>query len=295
MELSKHLKYLAVSPQDLQWGIAVNSVGFQDIGPGMPYPPQDHPSRYVFSTDKGRILGEYQLVYIARGKGRFASRTLGRSVEVSEGSMMLLFPGEWHSYRPDGATGWKEYWIGFNGSLAGGMLEGGFFPRSKPVLDAGLHGDIIDLYDEAIRTAEEGKSAFQQALGAAAIHILSLAFFYDKNRSFQSSGMMDKIDEAKAIIAAEYSHIQPEQVAERLYMSYSAFRKAFRQYTGFPPAKYILEVKFSKVKEALTNTARPVKEIAYSMGFQNYDYFLTAFKRLAGMTPSEYREMTTGA
>ena len=28
-----HLKYLAVNPQDLHWGIAVNSVGCQDMTP----------------------------------------------------------------------------------------------------------------------------------------------------------------------------------------------------------------------------------------------------------------------
>ena len=36
---SIHLKYLAVNPFDLKWGIAVNSVGFQEIEPGMEYPP----------------------------------------------------------------------------------------------------------------------------------------------------------------------------------------------------------------------------------------------------------------
>ena len=36
---SVHLKYLAVNPVDLKWGTAVNSVGFQEIAPGMDYPP----------------------------------------------------------------------------------------------------------------------------------------------------------------------------------------------------------------------------------------------------------------
>ena len=29
--------------------------------------------------------------------------------------MILLFPGEWHSYYPDSETGWDEYWVGFRG------------------------------------------------------------------------------------------------------------------------------------------------------------------------------------
>jgi AraC-like DNA-binding protein len=77
-------------------------------------------------------------------------------------------------------------------------------------------------------------------------------------------------------------------------MGYSNFRRVFREYTGFSPAKYIQEVRFNKAKEALTNSTLSVKEIAFMMGFDNYEYFFTAFKRMAGMTPAEYRAMTRG-
>lgn len=92
---SVHLKYLAVNPVDLKWGTAVNSVGFQEIAPGIDYPPRNHPSRYVFSVSSGRILQEYQLLYITEGRGRFSCETLGRSksIQVKSGMMFLLFPG----------------------------------------------------------------------------------------------------------------------------------------------------------------------------------------------------------
>ena len=82
-----HLKYLVAGPNDLLWGTAVNSVGFQEVGPGEPYPPSNHPSRYLFSEERGRVLSEYQLLYITRGKGMFTSASLGRWVPVSRGSM----------------------------------------------------------------------------------------------------------------------------------------------------------------------------------------------------------------
>ena len=69
MDNSIHLKYLVISQTDLKWGMTINSVGFQNIAANMPYPPGNHPSRYLFSTDNGRILNEYQLLYITRGGG----------------------------------------------------------------------------------------------------------------------------------------------------------------------------------------------------------------------------------
>lgn len=38
----------------------------------------------------------------------------------------------------------------------------------------------------------------------------------------------------------------------------------------------------------------PIKEIAYMMGFETYEYFFTVFKRKNGMTPSAYRQLTQG-
>lgn len=113
-----HQKYLLSNPNDHKWKLTINSVGCQEVGPGMPYPPSDHPSRYLFSSQKGRILNEYQLLYISKGKGVLYSETLGRDngIQIGQGYFFMLFPGEWHSYYPDYKTGWEEYWIGFQGS-----------------------------------------------------------------------------------------------------------------------------------------------------------------------------------
>ncbi len=72
-----HLKYLAKNPQDLLWGLAVNSVGCQQVGPGEPYPPGGHPSRYLFSEERGRVLAGSQLLCFAAGRGRFRRASTG--------------------------------------------------------------------------------------------------------------------------------------------------------------------------------------------------------------------------
>ena len=56
MENSIHLKYLVISPTDLKWGMTINSVGFQNIAAHTPYPPNNHPSRYLFSTVTGGVV-----------------------------------------------------------------------------------------------------------------------------------------------------------------------------------------------------------------------------------------------
>ena len=287
-----HLKYLAVSPNDLLWGTAVNSVGFQDVGPGEPYPPSNHPSRYLFSEERGRTLDEYQLLYITRGKGVFRSASLRNPLPVEAGSLFLLFPGEWHTYRPDPETGWKEYWIGFKGTQMDTWVRDGFFTREKPLWKAGLQSDIVHLYQDATETATNQQSGFQQRLGGLVAHLLSLAWFYRRNEAF--SEVADLINQAKILVNEQYRTISPEDVARQLCMGYSNFRRIFKEYTGFSPARYIQEVRMGKVKEALTNSNIPVKEVAFAMGYENEDYFFTAFRRCTGQTPAQYRAFTQG-
>ena len=89
-------KYLIVNEQDRRFGSYVNTVGFQSIKANSAYPVKGHPSGYNFNVAKGRILREYQLIYISKGQGFFSSGDMiDRRVE--RGTIFLLSPGQWHS------------------------------------------------------------------------------------------------------------------------------------------------------------------------------------------------------
>ncbi len=291
---SIHIKYLITNERDVQWGLTVNSVGYQHIEPDEPYPPRNHPTRYLFSTDKGRVLEEYQLLYITHGSGKFVSSSC-KKTDVSEGKMFLLFPHEWHSYQPDKSVGWDEYWIGFKGVNVDNRIGNDFFNRQKPVFNVGIQEDIVQLYKQAIVVAKEQKFGFQQMLAGIVNHLLGYAYSYDKQSSFEEMKATTQINKAKIIILDNlHAHIAPEEIAAKLNMSYSWFRRIFKQYTGFSPSQYIIELRIQRSKELLTNTDMSSQEIAYEAGFENPDYFCTLFKKKTGMNPFKYREFTQG-
>lgn len=286
-----HIKYLIVNESDSLWGLIVNSVGYQRIEPGEAYPPRNHPTRYLFNVDKGRVLNEYQLLYITRGKGVFTSSERKR-VEVKEGNMFLLFPGEWHSYKPDKETGWDEYWIGFTGVNIDERVRNGFFNRQHPVFNIGMNDELLQQYKRAIQTAQEQMAGYQQILAGIVNYLLGNVYSIDKCASFENKELY-RMNKAKVLIRESFlQNITPEQVAREINMSYSWFRRLFKDYTGFSPAQYITELRIQKSKELLTNTALTNKEIAFESGFDNADYFCTVFKRKTGLTPHQYRDMT---
>ena len=89
-----------------KWGILCTTVGYQIVAPRCHYPLSIHPDNYNFKR-YGRILHEYQFVYIVAGSGYFTSDSCA-TTKVSAGTIIMLFPGERHTYRPDANTGWTE-------------------------------------------------------------------------------------------------------------------------------------------------------------------------------------------
>ena len=55
-------------------------------------------------------------------------------------------------------------------------------------------------------------------------------------------------------------------------------------------SEYILQERMKLAFNLLKNTGLSVGEVALRAGYENYSYFLTLFRRVAGMTPSQYRE-----
>ena len=286
-------KYLSISPADKLWGLTVTSVGKQSIAKNEAYPPHEHPKRYLFDTNHGRILDDFQLLYITRGKGEFATREHGRSA-INEGYMFLLFPGQWHTYKPDTSTGWNEYWIGFDGEIIKNWVRQGFFSKEKPIFNVGFNEDIVSLYDRALIIADAQEANYQQALAGIVCNLLSMSLYLSRNLDYKKTDIETQIGMSKIAVYENIRTVTPESLAQLLCMSYSRFRKIFKEYTGFAPSQYIQEVRISMAKEMLTNTSKSIKEIAYELGYENKDYFFTVFRKSAGVTPVNYRRQTRG-
>ncbi len=70
-DINNESRYLISTEEDELWGLVVTSVGSQTISAKENYPPSSHPQGYFFNVDEGRVLSEYQLLYITDGQGIF--------------------------------------------------------------------------------------------------------------------------------------------------------------------------------------------------------------------------------
>lgn len=284
-------KYLVSSERDTLWGLIVDNVGQADIPKDYErYPPRmGHPADYYFSPVIGRVLENYQLIYISKGKGQYYLSP-DESIPIMAGDMIIIPPYTWHSYLPDKKTGWQEYWIGMRGPNIDLRFKNGFFSADQLIYKVGLREDIIQLYKQAIDLAFSEHATYQQAIAGIGNLILGLGIYYDRNQHFANDVMLKRIDEARIIMRENYlTGISPKDVARQVNMGYSWFRKLFKEYTNVSPAHFMLELKMQKAKDMLLNSALSIKEISYIVGYDDPTYFTALFKKYAGLTPKAYR------
>ena len=86
------------------------------------------------------------------------------------------------------------------------------------------------------------------------------------------------------------SPIHLKDLAEITNMSEAALSRFFKQQTGKSITEYIIDARIGKAARQLVETDKPVAEICYLTGFNNYSHFNRIFKRIKGYTPSEFRK-----
>ncbi len=284
-------KYMLANERDALWGLTVTTIGHEKIEPFESYPTKGHADGYYFDLEKGRTLNEFQLLYNPEGEGVFHSASV-KETTLRPGDMFLLFPGEWHSYHPIPKKGWESYWIGFRGHNMEDRVKTGFLSPHKPIYHIGYSAEIIELYKQAYEAALEEAAYTQQLLAGIVNHLVGRMYSLERNIELlsRSQAHVNMISKAQLRIRESLeSSLTIQQVAEELGVSYSNFRKLFKEYTGLSPAVYQQDLRLQRAKELLSTTDMSIKEIAYQLNFESPDYFSAKFKSKTGHRPSELR------
>lgn len=283
-------KYLPANKASRIKDLVVINAGHTRIPAHSDYPASTHPTHHHFRFQEGRRIDEYQVVYISQGKGIFESESFGRS-PINSGDCFLLFPGEWHRYKPDPDCGWTENWVGFSGEVAF-LQQSSIISPTSPVVKVGLHEEILKLFDTIFQLVKNDYTAAEFAVSGATNYLLGLILTARKRELLRINSHTDEIiAKAKMRIHQNYEKITfIDEIAKELNISYVWFRTCFKKHTGLSPYEYLQEVRLNAAKILLQNSNLSIKEIADASGFNSQYQFSKIFKLKTGKSPSEYRE-----
>lgn len=152
------------------------------------------------------------------------------------------------------------------------------------LLKPGADEDLINVLEEAFDICDK-----ETTIPA------SVNSFNDKDiehyKVYGSGNMSNKlISDITTFIDEHYSEdIALQDIASVLGYSDVYFCKLFKQNFGKNFITYLNEYRMAKAKELLSNPLINIKDVGQKAGYRDANYFTRVFKRMVGMTPSEYR------
>lgn len=280
-------RYLPVTPNVESLGAYVRGAGFASVRPRSSY-PRKRQSNGHDSPMNGRARHAYRFVYITDGSGVFSSQ-FHRNDPIRAGDIIIVFPGFWHRYHPLPDTGWREYWIEFDGDHIRRLMNQTGFTSEAPVQYVGIHDGIIDLFLKAISHLKNEPPEYPFLLGTLAAQIIAQVLSTAKRQSQVNQPNAAVIREARRwLIHDPDSAENLNTLASQLNVNYSTFRHRFKAETGVSPRQFALEARIRKASDLLVRTEAAPRAIAELCGLKS-NYFSRWFKKKSGLTPTAFR------
>ncbi|MEF3305976.1 response regulator transcription factor [Paenibacillus sp. GYB003] len=127
---------------------------------------------------------------------------------------------------------------------------------------------------------KEALEAFEQCLMQMADALFAV----------RSGNFRDPMEEAKAYIDGRLSQeISLEQVAAMVGLTPTYFSALFKKMTNETFVKYRINKRMEKAKELLSVPHIRIVDVAAEVGYDDYPHFTKTFKKIVGVSPSDYR------
>ena len=109
-----------------------------------------------------------------------------------------------------------------------------------------------------------------------------------RKRNSKHEHLVKRINE---IVSREYVNpaLSIDHIAAKLDITASYLCRIYKQHTFTTILGRIVAMRMKKAKELLLGTRLTVAEIAREVGFANSSYFYKTFKKMNGVTPSDFR------
>ena len=238
---------------------------------------------------------EHILILCVAGSGWYSFGGQRRALQSGEA---LLIPAHRpHIYGADPIAPWSIHWMHFMG------LEGDYFvrlpPEENPTLSVHPHcvARIEGIFRECYTTLVGGFVLPRMVYISKLMHNLLADLFY--NNSSYSSGMRSSHFHDLGPTFAFLRHnlhrpVSLAEMAQHAGLSPSHFSHVFREQTNHSPVDYFIYLKVQHACSLLILTQLAIKEISQAVGYRDSYYFSRLFRKVMGVSPSEYRRTPKG-
>ena len=247
----------------------------------------------------GEMHNFWELVYA--DKKNLLITAGAKEVELEAGQIYIHKPNEFHNIRCDGKRAANSVIISFDCdspelfSVAGQVLtadeeERRYIGNVVKEASSAFSTRLSDPYISVMEKAEDGEFCCEQLIRLNIEMLLISLIRSNKNKKPPA------IKKNSTILAEITDYLSENvenkvtfrDVVKKFNLSPSVKKKIFREQVGCGVMDYFTRLKIDRAKEMIREEKYNFTEISERLEFNNSQYFTTVFKRVSGMTPSEY-------
>jgi len=162
-----------------------------------------------------------------------------------------------------------------------------YLSNDKMIIDL-----IIRIYKRRLLKDNRGN----QMIITLMLKELLLIIFQTNGRALLLQNLEETIKDLDIKRSIEYikhnfnQKLNIDTLAEISGLGNTTFFKKFKKETHLSPMDYVLNTRLEHAKVLMKKNENTLKEIAFKSGFNSYEYFCIAFKKIENMKPSEFKK-----
>jgi AraC-like DNA-binding protein len=228
--------------------------------------------------------------YTISGSGHLRFENQRHRIHAGE-TLLLLVPHN-HRYWVEDGERWEFFWLSMNGDEAL-RIQRSILAATGPILrlapqtiEALARCSLSLINDEGETPGTASAIAYE-----ATMALYDDVFGGSNAASTKPHTVMRPV--VDHILANLDKPLSVDQLAAVSGRSRAHFSRLFAEHEGMPPAEFVLQERMRRAAKLLTtNPDIPVKEISAMIGLDDANYFSKVFRRVFGISPTEFR--TTG-
>ena len=239
-------------------------------------------------TSSRSNLSSYLFFIVEEGEGQLSYGDEVFSLKV--GDCVFIDCKKPYSHTT-GVALWKLRWAHFYGPNMSSVYEKYVSRGGKPVFKAKSPSDYIELLSELYAIADSQDyirdMKIHEKLSGLLVMLMEQSVYTVEKSAF---GKLPQLQQVKDYIDRNYTErITLDFLSERFYINKYYLLEIFKRHYGMGVNQYLIHMRITKSKGLLRFTAKTVEEIAYECGMNSPHYFCRIFKKVEGISPSEYR------
>jgi AraC family transcriptional regulator, arabinose operon regulatory protein len=240
-------------------------------------------------TYRKKGLAENFIFYCVDGHGWY--KIGDQQYGVGPNEFFILPQNTEHAYGSDTEKPWSIYWIHFGGNALAELNKVHAVLQHFKATHIASRDETLAIFKRMFKTLQLGYSIDNLLFANMCLtHFLNLFVYNIRHYDTENKDKLDCVDNAMLYMQEHINeNISLGDLSKHYNYSVSRFSNLFRQKTGYAPIDYFLQMKMQKASQLLDFTSQSVKEIAYTLGFDDPYYFSKRFRTIIGISPKKYR------